>query len=85
MTCRDVNAFLADYLDGELAPAVHARFEAHLGRCVRCLEYLVGYRATRRLVRAIGGPRNAVHGAALRRSWCRRSSRVTVPSHEIAR
>jgi anti-sigma factor RsiW len=55
MTCRHVNALLADYCDGDLAPDVSFRFEVHLGRCVRCLAYLKGYRASMRLVRARSG------------------------------
>jgi predicted anti-sigma-YlaC factor YlaD len=46
MTCRDVTAFLADYVAAELAPDVLARFEAHLKRCANCRAYLAQYQIT---------------------------------------
>jgi anti-sigma factor RsiW len=34
--CAEVLALLADHVDGELAPPVAARVEAHLAGCVAC-------------------------------------------------
>lgn len=48
-TCRDVVAFLAAYLDGDLPPARRQEFEAHLALCPDCVAYLESYRETRRL------------------------------------
>lgn len=46
MKCCDCDAFLVDYLEGELAPDVLATFEMHLARCRNCRIYLEQYRAT---------------------------------------
>jgi predicted anti-sigma-YlaC factor YlaD len=51
LSCRDAIEFLAAYLDGELAPAVAAAFEAHLSVCAACVEYLSDYAQTIRLAR----------------------------------
>lgn len=49
MTCREFADFMADYLSGELAPEVRARFEHHLSICENCVTYLANYRAVIRL------------------------------------
>ena len=46
MTCRELTDFIVDYLEGGLAPEVHARFEHHLMICPACVRYLTAYRAT---------------------------------------
>lgn len=46
MTCREFAEFIADYLDGELAPDTRALFERHLSRCPDCPRYLERYRQT---------------------------------------
>jgi anti-sigma factor RsiW len=51
ITCRAVNRFLADYLDGTLDARTRARFEAHLQRCPNCDAYLEQYRMTIQLVK----------------------------------
>jgi anti-sigma factor RsiW len=51
MTCRELNDFLADYRDGDLAPEVRSRFEGHLVRCAACAAYVRSYQQTVRLVR----------------------------------
>ena len=51
MTCRELNGFLADYVDGDLMHQLRADCEDHLEHCVNCLDYLHGYRETVRLVR----------------------------------
>jgi len=54
MTCRELDEFLADYVAGELAPAVRAEFERHLAICPTCVTYLDTYRRTIRLARSAG-------------------------------
>ena len=36
VTCREFADFMADYLSGELAPALRQPFDYHLGLCVNC-------------------------------------------------
>lgn len=45
LTCRACADFLADYLNGELAPDLLASFEVHLDRCRNCRAYLEQYAA----------------------------------------
>jgi anti-sigma factor RsiW len=52
VTCRELNDFLADYVDGELAPSVRSDFEKHLALCPTCLVYVDSYRDTIRLGKA---------------------------------
>jgi len=54
LACRDVIGALGDHVDGTLGFAMQADVEAHVAGCRRCLAYLAGYRATVRLVRALG-------------------------------
>lgn len=46
LTCKDVNLFLVDYLEGTLDPRLQQRFEKHLARCPKCSAYLDQYRRT---------------------------------------
>ena len=46
LCCRDVNEFLAVYMEDGLDEDVRARFESHLGKCPQCSEYLAQYRTT---------------------------------------
>lgn len=46
LCCRDVNEFLAVYLENGLDESVRQRFEAHVGHCSQCSAYLDQYRAT---------------------------------------
>lgn len=49
MTCREVIALLADYLEPSLTTAMIERLEAHLRDCAPCVAYLNTYRRTRDL------------------------------------
>lgn len=49
MTCRELNDFLADYLDGALAGPQREAFDRHLGLCPDCVRYLDEYREVIRL------------------------------------
>jgi hypothetical protein len=44
--CRECDAFLVDYVAGDLPADVLATFELHLSRCRNCRNYLEQYRAT---------------------------------------
>ena len=55
MTCREFTSFIADYLAGELAPEVHARFQRHLSLCDNCTQYLADYERTVTLERGVFG------------------------------
>lgn len=46
MKCRECDAFLVDYVAGELPADVLATFELHVARCPNCRIYLEQYRAT---------------------------------------
>jgi anti-sigma factor RsiW len=52
LTCQELVELVSDYLDGALAPAEHARVEAHLAECPGCRVYLAQMRETLRAVRA---------------------------------
>jgi anti-sigma factor RsiW len=52
LTCRELIAFLIDYIDGTLAGDELASFDAHLAVCPDCVNYLDAYRATVRAGRA---------------------------------
>jgi anti-sigma factor RsiW len=49
MTCRELIAFLADYLAGQLPAEERRVFEEHLAECPDCVAYLETYEATIRL------------------------------------
>ncbi len=51
MTCREFVDFLADYLDGQLAPSTRTEFDFHLSRCPSCVAYMNTYGSTRQLAR----------------------------------
>jgi anti-sigma factor RsiW len=45
-TCKASIDLLLEYLEGELAPEVKERLEAHLGGCSPCDDFMKTYRAT---------------------------------------
>ena len=45
-TCRELIAFLDDYVANELPPERREAFETHLSRCPSCTAYLASYRDT---------------------------------------
>lgn len=51
LTCRELTETVTDYLEGTLAPAERARFDAHLERCEGCVSYVTQMRQT---IRAVG-------------------------------
>ena len=46
MSCRELVDLITDYLEGTMAEADRARFEAHLGECDYCVNYLAQMRDT---------------------------------------
>jgi len=46
MTCRDLIAFLDDYLAGQLSAETQLTFDDHLRCCPDCRNYLDSYRKT---------------------------------------
>jgi len=55
MNCRDLSHFLDEYLAGELPTDVASEFELHVSRCGNCDTYLLQYRETIALGRAVAG------------------------------
>jgi anti-sigma factor (TIGR02949 family) len=51
--CNDIVRLLAEFLDGQLPPDVHAGLERHLSKCPRCLAQLKTYRSTVSLLRSV--------------------------------
>ena len=45
LTCRELIAFLDAYRNDELAADDRRHFDAHLGACPACVEYLARYEA----------------------------------------
>ena len=56
LTCRELDALLSAYLEGELAKAARLAFEQHLRVCAPCVAYLASYRETMRLGRRACDP-----------------------------
>jgi len=52
MTCREVIAGLADYVDAALDMLTRARVATHLWMCAECRAYLATYERTITLVRS---------------------------------
>jgi anti-sigma factor RsiW len=51
MSCKELVELVTEYLEGTLPPAERERFEAHLGTCSDCTNYLQQMRQT---IRALG-------------------------------
>lgn len=52
LQCREIIAFLADYIDGVLAAGTRSEFDRHLAVCPSCVAYLASYEATIRMAKA---------------------------------
>src|SRR5207244_9144558 len=75
LTCRQVIARLADYIDAALGGLMRARVSLHLLLCSECRAYLETYRRTIALVGAAGGGESA----------CDARHRVTRPARDAIR
>jgi len=53
ITCRQLIAFIASYVDGDLDEPARMAFERHLTGCRSCRAYLQSYRETMSLTIAI--------------------------------
>ena len=51
ITCRQLEEFILDYLEGDLPKRQRTVFELHLMLCPECRSYLAAYRETMRLAR----------------------------------
>lgn len=51
--CQDLVGLLADYVEQQLPPAVHASLERHLSACPRCVAQVKTYQSTVTLLRTI--------------------------------
>ena len=51
--CNDLVGLLADFVEHQLPPEVHANLEQHLARCPRCVTQLNTYKSTISLLRTI--------------------------------
>jgi anti-sigma factor RsiW len=51
--CENLVRLLADFLERQLPPDVHADLERHLARCPRCVAQLKTYESTVSLLRTI--------------------------------
>jgi anti-sigma factor RsiW len=51
--CNDLVGLLADFVEDQLPPDVHARLERHLAACPRCVMQLKTYQSTVSLLRTI--------------------------------
>jgi anti-sigma factor RsiW len=49
LVCREMVELITDYLEGTLSRAQRRRFDAHLGACENCAEYLHQMHTTIRL------------------------------------
>jgi len=72
MDCNELVELITDYLEEDLSPHAHARFEQHLKYCGGCAEYLAQMRVTIQLVGRTGLKPNQVPDALLEafRDWC---------------
>ena len=53
MTCRELYAFLDEYLGRQLESVVRLKFDAHLLICAKCRAYLATYRAAIEAARGV--------------------------------
>ena len=51
LTCREVYAFLDEFLDDSLDVLTRLKFGSHMALCASCRRYLATYRATLEAVR----------------------------------
>ena len=51
--CQDLVGLLADYVERQLPPAVHASLERHLSACPRCVAQVQSYQSTVSMLRTI--------------------------------
>ena len=52
-TCQSGVELLMDYLEGVLAPGVHASLEQHVAGCARCTAFVASYLETTRVIRDV--------------------------------
>jgi predicted anti-sigma-YlaC factor YlaD len=53
ITCRQLEEFIIDYLEGDLPKRQRTVFELHLMLCPECRNYLAAYRETMELAKRV--------------------------------
>ena len=53
MNCKEVIGFLMEYLDDELSQEQRGSFEAHLGACSDCVDFIASYKQTLQLTKRL--------------------------------
>jgi predicted anti-sigma-YlaC factor YlaD len=56
IACRELVELVTAYLDGAMSRADRARFDAHLGECGDCREFLLQLRRTIEALATVGRP-----------------------------
>ncbi len=56
ITCRELIAFIADYLEGALSEIQATDFRLHLTLCASCRAYLATYQITVHVVKSLAEP-----------------------------
>ena len=46
ISCKEMNDFLIDYIDGALPDAQKSEFHRHLAHCPSCVQYVETYKTT---------------------------------------
>lgn len=84
LTCREVEVFLLDYVEGSLAPYKRFKFEMHLKVCPECRDYLAAYRKSIELGQKFFGAPDEPMPADIPEDLVKAivDSRDTVPSSE---
>ena len=45
-SCKDVDGFLGDYMEGVLEPGTVDKFDAHIAQCPMCMKFFEQYKQT---------------------------------------
>ena len=51
IVCTSGVELIMEYLEGQLAPDLHAAVDTHVASCPRCVAFIASYRETSRILR----------------------------------